>query len=86
MSLSATYRLVPSVVIPQGFLKLADVPVPFANPEESPARVVTAVERLSRPPCIEPPICSGSATVKEGIASVLLAFPAESVTLIVQFE
>ena len=29
---------------------------------------------------------SGSATVKEGIASVLLAFPAESVTVIVQFE
>ena len=39
---SATYRFVPSVVIPEGVLKLADVPVPFAEPEDPvPASVVT---------------------------------------------
>ena len=31
---SATYRFVPSVVILEGILKLADVPVPFAEPED----------------------------------------------------
>ena len=42
---SATYRFVPSVVIPVGLLKLADVPVPFAEPEDPvPASVVTAPE------------------------------------------
>ena len=36
---------VPSVVIPTGLLKLADVPVPFAEPEDPvPANVVTAPE------------------------------------------
>ena len=32
---SATYRFVPSVVIPLGYLKLADVPVPFEEPPPS---------------------------------------------------
>ena len=42
---SDTYRFVPSVVIPAGLLKLADVPVPFAEPEDPvPANVVTAPE------------------------------------------
>ena len=47
---SATYRFVPSVVIPQGFVKLAEVPVASVDPDELPARVVTAVERLSSIP------------------------------------
>ena len=39
---SATYRFVPSVLIPRGLLNLADVPVAFVEPEEVlPARVVT---------------------------------------------
>ena len=38
----ATYRFVPSVVIALGLLKLAEVPVPFADPEDPvPATVVT---------------------------------------------
>ena len=42
--LSVTYRFIPSVVIPCGYLNLADVPVPFVEPElpADPARVVTA--------------------------------------------
>ena len=55
---SATYRFVPSVVIPLGELKLADVPVPFAEPEDPvPARVVTTLQRLSSTPWRDPPIC-----------------------------
>ncbi len=41
-----------------GVLKLADVPVPFAEPEDPvPATVVTAVERLNSVPWMDPPIC-----------------------------
>ena len=37
-----TYRFVPSVVIPIGLLKLAEVPVALSQePDELPARVVT---------------------------------------------
>ena len=51
LTYSATYRFVPSVVIPCGELKLADVPVPFADPEDPvPASVVTTVERHSSTP------------------------------------
>ena len=45
LEVSDTYRFVPSVVIPLGLLKLADVPVPFAEPVDPvPATVVTAPE------------------------------------------
>ncbi len=42
LPISARYRFVPFVVIPAGWLKLADVPVPFAEPKDAaPATVVT---------------------------------------------
>ena len=54
---SVTYRFVPSVVIPKGLENLADVPVPSHEPEDpDPASVVTAVERLSAVPWMDPPI------------------------------
>ena len=41
-------------------LNLALVPVPLTDSEDPrvPAKVVTAVERLSSVPCIDPPICA----------------------------
>ena len=38
---SATYRFVPSIVIPLGVLNFAEVPVASVEPCELPARVVT---------------------------------------------
>ena len=68
-----------------GLLKLAAVPVPSVEAGvPDPAKVVTAVERLSSIPCIEPPICS--TTLNELNVRVLLTFPRASVTVIVQFE
>ena len=66
LPVSATYRFVPSVVIPVGLLKPADVPVGLSQFEEHafpvPARVVTAVERLSAVPWMDPPISLLSVT------------------------
>ena len=73
------------MVMPRGAEKLADVPVPFEEPEDPvPARLVTTVERLSSAPCNDPPICS--MTINELNVSLLLTFPAASVTVIVQSE
>ena len=60
--------------------------MPFDDPEVPavPANLVTTLERLSSSPCIEPPM--SSATKKELNESVLLIFPAVSVTVIVQSE
>src|SRR6266567_7195450 len=55
--LSATYRFVPSVVIPSGFQKLAAVPVPSAEPAaELPTKVKTPGESLRDVPWMAPPI------------------------------
>jgi len=79
---SVTYRFVPSVVIPFGELKLADVPVPFAEPGGEtvlPARVVTAVERLSSTPWDDPPICSMTLVVLVVELLDVLLFLAEEI-------
>jgi hypothetical protein len=54
LSESATYRLVPSVVMPAGLLKRAAVPDPSVVPEDpaEPARVVTTEPELILPHAI----------------------------------
>lgn len=54
---SATYRLVPSVVMLEGQLKDAAFPTPSTAPvAPDPANVLTAVVKLSGAPCMAPPI------------------------------
>jgi hypothetical protein len=62
LRVSATYSLVPSVVMPVGLLNVAAVPVPSAAPAvtgtpDAPVTLLTTADaRLSGAPCIAPPI------------------------------